>query len=94
MLIYHGVVHTMDGAVIPRGYVRLEGRLTGPVDQESPIYVQLGDALYEACPAGAAGEGTPFTLYVPAEGAQWAAEILYQSGGQLYAAGADLAQAN
>ena len=76
------------------GYVRLEGRLTGPVDQESPIYVQLGDALYEACPAGAAGEGTPFTLYVPAEGAQGAAEILYQSGGQLYAAGADLAQAN
>ena len=101
-LLSHGVppqgeaaarITAADGGLL-EGYVRLEGRLTGPVDQESPIYVQLGDALYEACPAGAAGEGTPFTLYVPAEGAQGAAEILYQSGGQLYAAGADLAQAN
>ena len=36
MLIYHGVVHTMDGAVIPRGYVRLEGTriaAVGPMEE-------------------------------------------------------------
>ena len=69
------------------GYVRLEGRLTGAVDPDSPVYVQLGEALYEASPVGEAGEGTPFTLYVPAEEAQRPAELLYQSGGQLYTTG-------
>ena len=39
------------------GYTRLEGRLTGDVDGDSPIYVQLGDMLYEASPVGEAGEG-------------------------------------
>ena len=62
-------------------------RLTGAVDPDSPVYVQLGEALYEASPVGEAGEGTPFTLYVPAEEAQRPAELLYQSGGQLYTTG-------
>ena len=70
------------------GYTRLEGRLTGDVDGDSPIYVQLGDQLYEASPVGEAGEGTPFTLYVPVEQAQADTEILYQFEGQLYATGA------
>ncbi len=72
---------TEDGLL--DGYVRLEGRLIGEVDEDSPIYVQLGEALYEACPVGEEGEGTPFTLYVPGEYAQLPAEILYQSDGRL-----------
>ena len=70
------------------GYTRLEGRLTGDVDGDSPIYVQLGDMLYEACPVGEAGEGVPFTLYVPAAQAQLACEILYRSAGELQTTGA------
>ena len=70
------------------GYTRLEGRLTGDVDGDSPIYVQQGDQLYEASPVGEAGEGTPFTLYVPTEQAQADTEILYQFEGQLYTTGA------
>ena len=70
------------------GYTRLEGCLTGDVDGDSPIYVQLGDMLYEACPVGEAGEGVPFTLYVPAAQAQLACEILYQSAGELQTTGA------
>lgn len=70
------------------GYTRLEGCLTGDVDGDSPIYVQLGDMLYEACPVGEAGKGVPFTLYVPAEQAQADTEILYQFEGQLYTTGA------
>ena len=70
------------------GYVRLEGRLTGGVDDSSPVYVQLGEQLYEASPVGEAGEGVPFTLYVPAEQARLETEILYQSGGALLTTGA------
>ena len=76
---------TEDGLLA--GYVRLEGRITGPVDDSSPLYVQLGEALYEACPAGTAEEGAPFTLYVPAQQAEAAAQVLYQWEGQLYTSG-------
>ena len=48
----------------------------------------MGDQLYEASPVGEAGEGTPFTLYVPTEQAQADTEILYQFEGQLYTTGA------
>ena len=77
---------TEDG-LLP-GYVRLEGRLTGAVDENSPVYVKLGERLYEACPVGVAGKGTPFTLYVPQDEAQLTPEILYQSDGQLQTTGA------
>ena len=77
---------TEDG-LLP-GYVRLEGRLTGAVDENSPVYVKLGERLYEACPVGAAGEGTPFTLYVPQEEARLTPELLYQFDGQLQTTGA------
>ena len=76
---------TKDGLL--SGYVRLEGRITGPVDDSSPLYVQLGEALYEACPAGTAEEGAPFTLYVPAQQAKTVAQVLYQWEGQLYTSG-------
>lgn len=47
------------------GYVRLEG-LIPQVDEGSPIYIHLGDALYEASPVGEDwSKGNPFTLYVP-----------------------------
>lgn len=47
------------------GYVRLEGLLS-QADSDSPIYIQLGDGLYEATPAGDGWDkGIPFTLYVP-----------------------------
>lgn len=68
--------------------MRLEGRLTGAVDENSPVYVKLGERLYEACPVGVAGKGTPFTLYVPQDEAQLTPEILYQSDGQLQTTGA------
>ena len=77
---------TEDG-LLP-GYVRLEGRLTGAVDENSPVYVKLGERLYEACPVGVAGKGTPFTLYIPQDEAQLTPEILYQSDGQLQTTGA------
>lgn len=47
------------------GYLRLEGLLP-QADNSSPIYIQLGKALYEASPAGGEWDkGIPFTLYVP-----------------------------
>ena len=69
------------------GYLRLEGALSGPADGDTPVYVQLGDALYEASPVGTAEEGMPFTLYVPSGSALDDIHVLYLSGGQLYAAG-------
>lgn len=66
------------------GYVRLEGALSGPVDVDSPIYVQWGDGLYEASPAGEAEEGAcPFTLYVPAGPAPDKIRVLYLLDGQV-----------
>lgn len=69
-----------DDGMLP-GFCRMEGRLTGGVDERSPVYVRLGGALYEACPAGAEEGG--FTLYVPAEAAAERAEVLYLSEGVL-----------
>lgn len=69
------------------GYARLEGALTGPVDEDSPVYVQLGETLYEASPAGQAGEGeVPFTFYVPLDAALEEAQVLYLQGGAVCAA--------
>jgi len=49
----------------PDGYIKLSGNLRcGAIDNNSPIYVKLGNKIYEATPAGD-GE-YPFTLYVPA----------------------------
>lgn len=76
---------TEDGLL--SGYVRLEGRLTGAVDSDSPVYVRLGESLYEASPVGETGKGTPFTLYVPQEEAGLEVEILYQYNGQLQTTG-------
>lgn len=68
------------------GYVRIEGSLTGPVDDNSPIYVRFGERLFEASPVGEAGGGVPFTLYIPAEYAMDEAGVLYQYGGGLLCA--------
>lgn len=66
------------------GYIRLEGALSGPVDVDSPIYVQWGDSLYEASPAGEAEEGAyPFTLYVPSGSALDSVRVLYLLDGQV-----------
>ncbi len=62
----------------------MEGTLAGAVDDSSPIYVQLGGSLYEACPVGS-GE-CPFTLYVPEAFLAEAAQVLYLSNGTLYLA--------
>lgn len=69
------------------GYTCLEGALTGPVDTDSPVYVQLGEALYEASPAGGAEEGWPFTLYVPGGAPLDGVRVLYLRDGQVLAAG-------
>lgn len=68
------------------GYVRLEGALSGPVDGDSPVYVQLGEKLYEASPVGTA-EGMPFTLYVPEGSAMDDVRVLYLLDGQVLQAG-------
>lgn len=72
-----------DDGTLP-GYCRMEGTLAGAVDDSSPIYVQLGGSLYEACPVGS-GE-CPFTLYVPEALLAEAAQVLYLSNGTLYLA--------
>lgn len=70
------------------GYLRLEGALSGPVDGDSPVYVRLGGALYEASPAGEGAEGeVPFTLYVPGDSALDDVQVLYLLEGQVCAAG-------
>lgn len=63
------------------GYLQLAGTLSGKVDDNSPIYVQLDDMLYEASPAGQGD--IPFTLYVP-HAAYKQAAVLYFSDGILY----------
>lgn len=68
------------------GYLRLEGSLSGPADGDTPIYVQLGDSLYEASPVGTE-EGLPFTLYVPQEAGMDQIRVLYLLDGQLFEAG-------
>ena len=75
----------LENSLRLEGYTRLEGSLSGPVDTDSPVYVRLGDTLYEASPVGEEGE-TPFTLYVP-DGAVEPAQVLYLLDGQLTAAG-------
>ena len=70
------------------GCIRLEGTLSGPIDVDSPIYIQLGALLYEASPAGTGGEGeSPFTLYVPAGSALGDVRALYLLNGQVLEAG-------
>ena len=65
------------------GYTRLTGTLTG-VDENSPVYVRLGEALYEATPAGEDWDGgCPFTLYVPQDACLEDACVLYIQQGEL-----------
>lgn len=66
------------------GYLRLEGTLSGSADPDSPIYLRLGDALYEASPVGNAAEGMPFTLYVPENMASPETRVLYLSEDALH----------
>lgn len=67
------------------GYARLEGLLTG-ADGNSPVYVQLGNTLYEATPAGESWDkGYPFTLYVPQVTSLDSASVLYMQRGELCA---------
>ena len=69
---------TDDGA----GHVRLEGTLEGPVDVDSPVYVELDGTVYEASPAGD-GDGAPFTLYVGAPVTGEGVTVMYRCGGTL-----------
>ena len=70
------------------GYRRLEGELSGQTDVNSPLYVWLGESLYEASLAGTAeGGGQPFTLYVPEDLPLDGAQVLYLLDGQVCQAG-------
>ena len=66
------------------GMLRVEGVLRGAVDETSPIYVQSGGVLYEACPVGDRSAGVPFALYVPQEGWDGRCAVLYQADQSLY----------
>ena len=67
------------------GYLRLEGRLVGPLDPSSPIYLRLGQELYEASPVGDwALEGVPFVLYIKETQLSGEASVLYVHDGALY----------
>lgn len=68
-----------DDGKLP-GFLRLTGTLDGPVDIDSPVYLQLGTELYEATPAGEEG-AFPFTLYVPQNAPLEGAQALYLEGG-------------
>lgn len=70
------------------GYICLRGVLSGPIDVDSPIYIQLGGPLYEASPAGVGGgEEAPFTLYVPAASTLDDVHTFYLLDGQVLEAG-------
>lgn len=65
------------------GHVRLEGVLS-QADRNSPIYVRLGDDLWEAIPAGDTwDEGIPFTIYVPQDRSLEDGEVLCTQQGIL-----------
>lgn len=87
-----GITARDDGRL--EGYIQLSGALSGPVDTDSPVYVRLGDALYEATPAGEAEQGEyPFTLYVPGGSSLEDVQVLYRLDGRVLRAGqTDLSQ--
>lgn len=67
------------------GYLRLEGAVH-EADRDSPIYIRLGEALYEATPAGEDWDGgSPFTLYVPREASLKDGSLLCIQQGELRA---------
>lgn len=72
-----------DDGLLP-GCVRIDGRLSGDCDPDSPIYIQWDGVLYEASPVGEDWDEVPFTLYVPAGAA--VEKIYYQLDGALLAA--------
>ena len=84
--VFARIVSQEDGQL--EGHIRLEGTLSGPVDVDSPIYVQLGDSLYEASPVGMGEDGEyPFTLYVPSGASLDHVRVLYLLDGQVLQAG-------
>lgn len=76
----------VSGGQLP-GYVRLEGYVDGPVDDSSPIYVQLPGGIYEASPVGNWENGIPFTLYVEQPECEADGCVLYYDGGVLCTSG-------
>ena len=68
------------------GFIKVEGTITGDIDETSPIYVKIGDNLYEATPVGDRTNGIPFTLYIPQ--ADWNDNItvIYEFNQLLYTA--------
>lgn len=48
------------------GFVKLTGWISDDcIDDDSPVYIDTGSAVYEAIPAGKGESGYPFTLYLP-----------------------------
>ena len=76
-----------DADEVLSGYVKITGSLTaGQIDDDSPIYIRVGDTVYEATPAGEAEEDNlPYTAYIPKE--VWSGAdsvfLLVQQNGQL-----------
>ena len=66
------------------GFIRLNGIITGDIDETSPIYVQIGDNLYEATPVGDRASGIPFVLYIPEIDWNDNITIIYQFNQTLY----------
>jgi len=74
-------VKISDDGLLP-GFLRIEGSLSGAVDEQSPVYVRLGGMLYEASPSG--GGEFSFTLYVPEDAQTEETQVLYLMDGSLY----------
>lgn len=66
------------------GYLTVTGNLPG-CDDDSPIYLVVGDTAYETSPVGSGGSQAgnyPFTAYLPAGTDLTGAVILYRTGGE------------
>ena len=66
------------------GYLTVTGNLPG-CDDDSPIYLVVGDTAYEASPVGSGGSqpgNYPFTAYLPAGTDLTGAVALYRTGGE------------
>lgn len=55
----------IDVLPAPEEYTAISGEIAGTIDDDSPIYVTVGEKTYEATPCAKDTKGNGFTLYIP-----------------------------